>query len=187
VNDPLEGGNLMKATALLEKQHRKVEELFASLEASRANAKLVEELATALTAHSMIEEEIFYPEAKRVKKDLVLESYEEHDLVAYAVKRLVACDPEDERFQPRVKAVKELVEQHVEEEEQDLFPAVSEALGGEEQALGERMQARFEELSRMGYEGALAEKKAKRTDGGTRSHGKTAEKKKGSHAHARHA
>jgi hemerythrin superfamily protein len=177
----------MKATALLEKQHRKVEELFASIEASRANAKLVLELATALTAHSMIEEEIFYPEAKRVKKDLVLESYEEHDLIAHGLKRLVACDSEDERFHARVKAVKELVEQHVEEEEQELFPAVSEALGNEEEALGERMQVRFAELSRMGYEGALAEKKAKRTNGGARSHAKDASKKKGSHTPARHA
>ena len=38
----------MKATALLEKQHRKVESLFSALEDGKANARQVEELATEL-------------------------------------------------------------------------------------------------------------------------------------------
>ncbi len=101
----------MKATALIEQQHREVESLFESIEASKANAKLIEQLATALTAHAVIEEQIFYPAAMKMKRDLVLESYEEHELMAYALKRLVAADPKDEL--PREgEGRAELVEEH---------------------------------------------------------------------------
>jgi hypothetical protein len=81
----------MKATTLLENQHRKVEAIFKKLENAKPNsaAALVTELATDLAGHMVIEEEIFYPAAKRVKNDLVLESYEEHALAAHGLKRLV--------------------------------------------------------------------------------------------------
>lgn len=178
----------MKATALLEKQHRKVEGLFRALEGGAATAGQLEELATALTAHAMIEEEMFYPEVKAVKSELVLESYEEHQMMAFAVKRLAACDPAQESFPARVKAVKDIVTHHVQEEETELFPAVTQALGEEkEEALGEQMEARFVELSDLGYEGALGARKAKRTHESRTGGRAMSAKKKVSHAHARHA
>ncbi len=183
----------MKATALLEKQHRKVESLFSALEDGKANARQVEELATALTAHAMIEEEIFYPEVKRINTDLVLESYEEHELMAYALKRLVACEPEHESFHARVKACKELVTEHVQEEETELFPAVTQGLGEEkEEELGRQMEARFKEIQEIGYEGATTARKAKRNESRAAARASSASKsastkKKASHAPSRHA
>lgn len=155
----------MKATELLEKQHREVEELFESLESDSAEGKadIVEELATNLAAHAVMEEELFYPVAKRFKRELVFEAHEEHELMAHALKRLVAGKPEAESFKAKVKACKELVEHHVEEEENDLFPAVDDGLQQEEnEALGARMEARFGELVQSGYEEILAARKAKR-------------------------
>ena len=51
----------MKATSLLEKQHRKVESLFKKLSGKSASTELVEELASNLAAHMAIEQDIFYP------------------------------------------------------------------------------------------------------------------------------
>ena len=153
----------MKATALLEKQHREVEDLFTTLEAGPPNDDLVEELCTALTAHAMIEEEIFYPAARKFNKGLILESVEEHELMAHAVKRVAHCDPERESFHARLKAAKEVVERHVQEEETELLPAMAESLEGDDEALGQRMEQRFEELTELGYEGAIAERKARRS------------------------
>lgn len=153
----------MKATALLEKQHRKVESLFSALETGHRAPKSLEDLATALTGHAMIEEELFYPEVKRLQPDLVLESYEEHELMAYALQRLMACQPDHESFPARLKALKEIVEEHVQEEETELFPTVMRGLPEDrEEALGKQMDERFKELSHLGYEGALAAKKTKR-------------------------
>jgi hemerythrin superfamily protein len=172
----------MRATSLLENQHRKVESLFQSLEAS-PSTELVEELATLLAAHATVEEELFYPLVKRLRRDLALEAHEEHELMAHALKRLVAGKPEADSFKAKVKVCKEVTRHHVGEEEKDILPAVADALQEEEdQALGRQMKARFEELVAEGYEGILAARKAKR-DG----HAGKAARKKTSHAPRREA
>lgn len=181
----------MKATALLEQQHREVESIFEQLESGKGNAKLVEQLADNLTAHAIIEEQIFYPAAMKIEKDLVLESYEEHEVMAFALKRLVATDPKDESFEARVKAVKDLVEHHVDEEEEaKLFPAVDKAMSDEDsEALGEQMETRFTELVELGHEAALALRtKSKRTTNGQRSRtASPTSKKKTSQSHRKAA
>ncbi len=147
----------MKATELLEKQHRKVEAIFKKLEAKRAEVgPLLQELANDLAAHMAIEQEIFYPAVKEVDAKLVLESYEEHALAEMGLKRLLACDPEDESFSARVTACKELIQHHVEEEEEDLFPAVEKALEDEDlEDLGKRMKARFAQVQAAGFDASV--------------------------------
>jgi hemerythrin-like domain-containing protein len=144
-------------TVLLEKQHRKVEALFKKLTNGRSPAApLLEELADDLAAHMAIEQEIYYPVAKRVKEDLVLESFEEHSLAELGLKRLLGTDSKDEAFAARVTACKELIEHHVEEEEEDLFPAVDRKVGGEElAAMAKQLKARFAEVKAAGFEAAV--------------------------------
>ena len=180
----------MKATMLLEKQHRKVETLFKALETNRYKAQdVVEELATDLAAHSAIEEEIFYPAAKRFKKDLVLKSYEDHQILAFALKRLVGADVNEDSFVARLAEVKELVLHHVAEEERELFPAAAQELGDEQnEALGKQMEARFKELEGAGYEGAVVARKSKRAhDGGHAGSTKKKAAHKATHASRRAA
>lgn len=177
----------MKATALIERQHREVDSLFESIQASKANAKLLDQLASSLTAHAIIEEQIFYPVAMKAKKDLVLESLEEHELMAHALKRLMACEPKDESFEAKVKTLREIVEEHVQEEEQEMLPSVAGSISADEdEALGKQMETRFDELVHAGYEGALATRKAKRSSNGHRAKAVTT-KKKASHAHRKAA
>jgi len=138
----------MKATSLLESQHRKVEALFKKLQGGRSDTTAVlEELANSLAAHMAIEQELFYPRIKEAESDLVNESYEEHAMAELALKRLLMTDPEEESFQARVTTLRELIEHHVEEEEQELFPKVEKALEEQELAqLGKAMKARFDEM-----------------------------------------
>jgi iron-sulfur cluster repair protein YtfE (RIC family) len=147
----------MKATDLLESQHRKVEALFEKLTGGRSEpAPLLEELAANLGAHMAIEQELFYPAVKQVDPELVNESFEEHAIAELALKRLLATDPEDEAFAARVVALKELIEHHVEEEESELFPAVEKEAEAETLSeLGKRMKARFEEAYDAGFEAAV--------------------------------
>jgi iron-sulfur cluster repair protein YtfE (RIC family) len=144
-------------TALLEKQHRKVEVIFKKLEGGRAEAApLLTELANNLAAHMAIEQEIYYPAVKKVDSDLVLESYEEHSLAELGLKRLLTTSPRHEAFQARVTAVRELIHHHVEEEEDDLFPHVDRKLDEEILAtLGEQMEARFAEVLAAGFKAAV--------------------------------
>ena len=153
----------MNATSLLEKQHRTVEALFKKLEGGRSDpGPVLEELANSLAAHMAIEQEIFYPAIREVDSDLVNESYEEHSLAEVALKRLLATDPEDEMFPARVTALKELIQHHVEEEEQELFPEVEKALGEDTLAsLGKPMKKMFDEVFAAGFEAAVPRGMAK--------------------------
>lgn len=140
----------MDAIKLLKADHRTVERLFKDFEKAGDRAyvtktELVAEMVKELSVHAEIEELIFYPAARNAvshTKGMVLESLEEH----LGVKRLLAdlekMEPTEERFEAKVTVLMEQVRHHVEEEEEDLFPMVADALSearlGE---LGEEMEA----------------------------------------------
>ena len=155
----------MKATTLLEKQHRVVEKLFKKLEGGRSDAAAVlVELANNLAAHMAIEQDIFYPAVKAIDEDLVAEAYEEHSLAELGLKRLLATKPSAASFKARVTACKELIEHHVEEEEHDLFPKVEKKLGEEKLLeMGKAMKARFDEVVASGFEAAVPKGPAGKT------------------------
>jgi iron-sulfur cluster repair protein YtfE (RIC family) len=143
----------MKATALLKTQHEEVKSLFKQLEQPNGRARaIVEKLATSLAAHMVIEQELFYPAVLNADEDLILESYEEHAVARFALKRLLKTDPADQAFQAKVTTLKELIDHHVREEEDDLFPKAEKALGDSSEALCQEMKARFEKSVQSGYE-----------------------------------
>lgn len=146
----------MKATDLLKQQHRNVEALFAQIEAGEPEA--LKDLASALAAHMTIEHEFFYPESRGVDEDAILEAFEEHSIAEVALKRALATDAEDESFDARIKVLKELIEHHVEEEEGELFPQVEKDIDPAElEAMGAKMEVRFQEVLSQGYEATLPE------------------------------
>jgi iron-sulfur cluster repair protein YtfE (RIC family) len=149
----------MKATALLKKQHRKVESMFASLEKGKGDAAAVlAQLANDLAAHMAIEQTIFYPAIREIDPEMVGESYQEHAIAELALKRLLETPPDDATFAAKVTALKELIEHHVEEEEDELFPAVEDDMEAEKlEVIGTEMQRAFEAASEQGYESLLPE------------------------------
>jgi hemerythrin-like domain-containing protein len=144
----------MKATKLLEEQHRKVEAAFEKIESAAGDpSALLKELANDLAAHMSIEQQLFYPAVREVNAELVDESYEEHSMAELALKRLLRTSPADPAFRARVTVLKELIEHHVDEEESDLFPAVDDALGDAKlEQLGTRMEKVFKEARAQGFE-----------------------------------
>jgi len=144
----------MKATDLLKEQHRTVEALLAKIEGGEPEA--LKDLASALAAHMTIEHEFFYPESREVDEDAIPEAFEEHAIAEVALKRALACDPEEDAFDARVSVLKELIAHHVEEEESELFPQVESQLDAAQlEALGERMEKRFEAVLKKGYAAVL--------------------------------
>ena len=140
---------------LLSEDHRKVEGLFAQFEkASGASAKekIVRQICTELKVHTMIEEEIFYPEINgKVEKDALDEAYVEHDSAKLLVNELVAAEPDESFYDAKVKVLQELIEHHVKEEEKErdnLFQQ-TRAADVDLEALGERLAARKAELMKL--------------------------------------
>ena len=140
----------MDAIVLLKNDHKRVERLFKQFEKAGDDAHeqkrtLVDQIIAELTTHAYLEETVFYPEARTAvpeTEDHVLESVEEHHIVAWVMSELVDLSPEDERFDAKVSVLMENVRHHVEEEEQEWFPEVRKALGRKRlQEIGERMEA----------------------------------------------
>jgi len=138
------------AIVLLKEDHKTVEKLFKRFEKADDDAleekrKLVDSIIHELTVHAYVEEEIFYPAAREAvpeTEDHVLESVEEHHVVAWMLSELRELDPKAENFDAKVTVLTENVRHHVEEEEQEWFPQVREALSRKRlQELGARMIA----------------------------------------------
>jgi hemerythrin superfamily protein len=146
----------MKATDLLKQQHRKVEAIFRKLEKGHGDEALVQELAANLTLYMAIEQEIFYPAVREMDEDVVGESFEEHAVAELALKRLLSTSPDEQAFKARVTTLKELIEHHVKEEEEELFPKVEKQLDEATlKSLGTQMKARFQEAVAGGPEALL--------------------------------
>lgn len=140
----------MKATALLKKQHQEVARLFKAIEAATdAGDKkaLFLELAANLVGHDGIERQIFYPaceEAMGLNDDLG-EALVEHGVIEFSLYQANEALGKDD-FDFKVKVLKEMVEHHVEEEEEEFFPKVEKALGNDSlELLSEEMQEAFED------------------------------------------
>jgi hemerythrin-like domain-containing protein len=151
----------MDAIELLKSDHEKVRTLFGQLtkttnRAEKTRTELLGKLQMEIEAHAAIEEEIFYPAfreaGKKEEGELYFEALEKHRAVGDLVlPDLLATEVTSEEFAGRARALMDLVEQHVEEEEKELFKKARQVLDKAQlQELGERMQQRRQELLEAG-------------------------------------
>ena len=134
----------MDPIQLLVSEHRHMEKLLAEImDADAASrARLFREAADALTAHVTVEERHFYPAVcARRTEDILLESLEEHLSLKRVLADMLTMDVGDTRWEPKLHVLKEQLEHHHKEEEQNLFPKVEKIFSRDElDALGESMQ-----------------------------------------------
>lgn len=145
----------MDALDLLKDDHRRVEKLLGEMEStSETDASKREELFRRFTAemqtHEIIEEELLYPALKDHPKarEVVLEGYEEHHVVDTILNELNDVPFDDETWAAKFSVMKENVEHHIEEEEEDMFEKAEDIFDSKElDQLGARMQQRKDELT----------------------------------------
>lgn len=147
----------MDAIQLLKADHQEVKQLLTELadtttRAVKKRAELLEQIRINLKAHTQIEEEIFYPAFKKAgqkeEAKMYYEAMEEHraagDLV---LPDLLNTATDSEQFGGRAKVLKELVEHHVKEEEEEMFKDARKLLSKEElKELGKQMEERKAQL-----------------------------------------
>ncbi|MCA1609711.1 MAG: hemerythrin domain-containing protein [Thermoanaerobaculia bacterium] len=127
------------AVEILKKDHEKVRRLFKTYEAteerSEERKQIVAQISMELDIHAQVEETIFYPAfreaAEKESMKIVRESFEEHRIVKTLLRELGPMRGQDPQFEAKVTVLKENVEHHVEEEEDDLFPRAQKLLGDE--------------------------------------------------------
>ncbi|MHC8407500.1 hemerythrin domain-containing protein [Pseudomonas sp. TMB3-21] len=129
----------MNAIDLLKADHERVKAILTQLSEStergvKKRTDLLAKLEMEITIHTRLEEEILYPafkEAGGKEQDIMYyEAKEEHRTVdALVLPDLKKTDPGSLEFSGRVKVVKELLEHHIEEEEEEMFPQAKKLLG----------------------------------------------------------
>ena len=130
---------------LLETDHREVEDLFAKAESTSGAAKqqVISKIASELTLHAQVEEEIVYPAMRAAGlTDIVEEAEREHGKVKDLVAQLEAADGTTDEAEPILAELKSDVQHHVEEEESEGFPKLRDAV---DQAQLEELGAKVEE------------------------------------------
>ncbi|MGZ4148034.1 MAG: hemerythrin domain-containing protein [Actinomycetota bacterium] len=144
----------MDAIALLKDDHDKVKKMLRQLDetterAVKTREEVFTKLKSDLVVHEAIEEEIFYPALKQhaETKEIVLEAYEEHNVVDMVMGEIEQTPFEDETWAAKLTVMKENLEHHIEEEEGEMFKQARDVFDQDTlERLGEQMQARKQEL-----------------------------------------
>lgn len=139
---------------LLKKDHETVASLFDKLEETAEDEadereRLFAEIDRELTIHAEIEESIFYPALKNAEKthDEVMEAIEEHQIVKQLMAEMQDLGTEDDQWEAKLTVLREIVEHHVEEEENEMFPKAKKVLDDDEaEALAERVEEEKHQL-----------------------------------------
>jgi iron-sulfur cluster repair protein YtfE (RIC family) len=116
---------------LLEADHREVEDLFTKAESTSGAAKqqVVTRIASELTLHAEVEEQIVYPAMREAGLDDIVDEAEgEHSKVKQLVAQLETMDATTDDVESVLSELKADVQHHVEEEESEGFPKFREAV-----------------------------------------------------------
>lgn len=143
------GQEAQDAIALLTEDHENVKQMFEQFEGlgDRAHAtkkKLATQICTELTKHATAEEEIFYPAVRAATKkneDLVDEATVEHASAKDLIAQIMDMEATEDLFDAKVKVLSEMIEHHVKEEEEEMFPKARDA-GLDLEALGQQIAER---------------------------------------------
>jgi hemerythrin superfamily protein len=140
----------MRAIDLLVQQHRTVDTLLVRAKAGSGADRIraLGHIAEALTMHAALEEHHIYPLLRQ--HDLVEDaerSVQEHNEVKELVGQLLELKHTDPKIGHILERLHQLVREHVESEERDLFPRLSARVGEEHlNMLGEQLERMEEQL-----------------------------------------
>ena len=143
----------MDIYSLLKKDHQTVSALFDKLTKSPAQSKksreeIFAQIKTELMVHSESEESAFYDPLLKEKEahELILEANVEHDEMTNLLEEISNMAMIDERWMAKCVELKELVEQHVKQEEGVVFSVAKQIL---DKNVAEEMGEKFLDLKQQ--------------------------------------
>lgn len=146
----------MDIFSLIKQDHQEVDGLFKQLRDAKGSralcAQLFTQLKEALELHAHAEEQVFYPALQEddMMQEMVEEALDDHQLVAELLEELATTPKGSAAWDEKIRILAENVQEHVEEEESDIFDVAHQLLSKEEAAeLAERWQtAKQEQMAR---------------------------------------
>ncbi|GAA5167953.1 MULTISPECIES: hemerythrin domain-containing protein [Amycolatopsis] len=127
--------------------HREVEQIFQELETGEGTPdhrrRLADHVITELVRHSVAEEQLMYPAARRYLDngdELADHELEEHAEAEQVMKQLENVPADDPRFDQLLGDLMKDIRHHIKDEEEDLLPKLQQACSAEElRELGEKV------------------------------------------------
>jgi hemerythrin-like domain-containing protein len=148
----------LSALSILKEDHAKLKSIFSEFEklqdkpgADADKGLLVKQACDFLTMHTRLEEEVFYPAARRALSDAGMneevmdEAKVEHEGAQSLVSQLISMKPGESLFDAKFVVLAASVRQHIREEEGRMFPML-EKVGLDTPALGQQLQSRRQAL-----------------------------------------
>jgi hemerythrin superfamily protein len=137
----------MNVYDLLQQDHATVEKLLQQLsqthgDAEEARREAFQQLRTELERHTREEDEVFYARLEEVEETatLIEDARSDHEEVEDLLDEMDELDVADEAWLDRLGELAEAVRAHVQEEENEIFPAARQVLDdAEAQELGKRL------------------------------------------------
>ncbi len=131
----------------LKNDHDKVQELIRKLkkgQGANADEGTFESLKMEILLHAKAEEKVFYSSLRehRESQDLVRHAVGEHRQVEQMLEEMSEIDTQSEQFQASLEELRSSIEDHVEEEEGEIFEIARKLISDEE---ARRMEEAFEE------------------------------------------
>jgi hemerythrin superfamily protein len=123
------------AIAMLKADHQLVHDLFTRYESAgdfSTKQMIAEQVFTALEMHAQLEENVFYPAYETMTgkngTKLVADSRLAHEYVKELLIELQDIDLDEETFEAKFEELMHTVEQHVAQEEDEMFPEAEQIL-----------------------------------------------------------
>lgn len=146
------------AMELLRQDHERVRQLFTEFESLQREqspdrqriTQVVQTISAELNMHAQLEEEIFYPAVEQATGDtqFVQHAREDHRQVRELVLTLTTMQADDPGLATTITALASAVDEHVREEEENLFPHATGRL--DSRRVGEQLAQRREQLESPG-------------------------------------
>lgn len=151
----------MFATDFLVQSHRDIEELLREVpEAEEADvmAQKRKDLADMLMAHFFAMSEVFFSVAEQfANENAIPRALEEQAAITYMLWRLMQAPLDRAVFQARLDVLRDMLMNHMEEQESELFLAVRNDINKQDHyRLGDKTQKSYEEALRIGYAPLMA-------------------------------
>lgn len=135
----------------LKKEHRQVQSMLDEMTRESGTSvsrrkELLSEFEREIQGHMTGEEHVFYPLLQKSgdARSRALESEEEHNVTKVLLGQLRQTSPDNERWLAKARVLKEMVNHHIEEEENELFKSAQKILSKEdmEQMLTDYQEAK---------------------------------------------
>ena len=142
------GKDKMDVLDLIKTEHRRIETLVSEIESTDNPHKLYEcfnQLFNGLNLYAEVEEQTLYPAIRRHCQDtqeLIDAAQQEHHKAKQILEELEYLSPTSREFKQKIADLKDVIQHHVQAEENKLFDQVRECMSQEErEQLGSEFKA----------------------------------------------